>query len=156
MLPIYWLIPTPAILQILQAAVTASAVIPLWKLAGLHDFDNRQRTFLCALLMLLPAYGGGCYFDLHENCFLTPLILWFFYGIDRRNRVITAIAAFLTLMVKEDAAVYAAVIGLWLLVNRRKAILVFRVMVRWLMAISIVGVVERLVRFYEIQSIPVN
>ena len=120
MLPVYWLIPTPAILQILQAAVTASAVIPLWKLAKLHGFESKQRSLLCALLMLLPVYGGGCYFDLHENCFLTPLILWFFYGIDRRNRVITAIAAFLTLMVKEDAAVYAAVIGLWLLVNRRK------------------------------------
>lgn len=120
MLPVYWLIPTPAILQILQAAVVASAVIPLWKLAGLHGFDNRQRTFLCALLMLLPAYGGGCYFDLHENCFLTPLLLWLFYGIDRRNHGITVIAAILTLMVKEDAAVYVAVIGLWVLVNRWK------------------------------------
>lgn len=120
MLPIYWLIPTPSTLQVLQAAVTASAVIPLWKLAKLYGFESKQRTLLCALLMLLPAYEGGCYFDLHENCFLTPLILWFFYGIDRRNRVITAIAAFLTLMVKEDAAVYAAVISLWLLVNRWK------------------------------------
>lgn len=119
MLPVYVLIPTPATLQLLQAAVVASAVIPLWKLAGLHGFDNRQRTFLCALLMLLPAYGGGCYFDLHENCFLTPLLLWLFYGIDRRRHGITAIATILTLMVKEDAAVYVAVIGLWLVVRKR-------------------------------------
>ena len=120
MLPVYWLIPTPATLQVLQAAVVASAVIPLWKLARLHGFESRQRSLVCALLMLLPAYGGGCYFDLHENCFLTPLLLWLFYGIDKRNHGITALAAILTLMVKEDAAVYVAVIGLWLLVNRRK------------------------------------
>lgn len=119
MLPFYVLIPTPATLQVLQTAVVASAVIPLWKLAGFHGFENRQQTLLCALLMLLPAYGGGCYFDLHENCFLTPLLLWLFYGIDRRNHGITAIAAVLTLMVKEDAAVYVAVIGLWLLVRKR-------------------------------------
>lgn len=120
MLPIYWMIPTPITLQVLQAAVVASAVIPLWKLTRLHGFESRQRSLLCALLMLLPAYGGGCYFDLHENCFLTPLLLWLFYGIDKRNHGITALAAILSLMVKEDAAVYVAVIGLWLLVNRRK------------------------------------
>ena len=120
MLPAYWLIPTPATLQVLQAAVVASAVIPLWKLVRLHGFESRQWSLICALLMLLPAYGGGCYFDLHENCFLMPLLLWLFYGIDKRNHGITALAAILTLMVKEDAAVYVAVIGLWLLVNRRK------------------------------------
>ena len=40
-------------------------------------------------------------------------------------------------------------------INTDRAILVFRVMVRWLMAISIVGAAERLARFYEIQSMQV-
>ena len=39
--------------------------------------------------------------------------------------------------------------------NTDRAILVFRVMVRWSMAISIVGAVEQLDQFYEIQSIQV-
>ncbi len=117
LLPFYCLAPTPATLQILQAAVMTSAVIPLWKLGGYHGLSGAQRMLICAVLLLYPAYSGGASYDIHENCFLTPLILWLFYGIDRKNVLLTGIAALLTLMVKEDAAVYVAVIALWLTVK---------------------------------------
>lgn len=115
MLPFYWLAPTPATLQVLQAAVITSAVIPLWQLGKHHGLSGLQRMLICAVLLLYPAFSGGTSYDIHENCFLTPLILWLFYGIDRRNGPITAVSALLTLMVKEDAAVYVAVIALWLM-----------------------------------------
>ena len=117
MLPFYWLFPTPATLQVLQAAVITSAVIPLWKIGKHHGLTGAQRMFVCAVLLLYPAFSGGTSYDIHENCFLTPLILWLLYGIDKKNTVITTIAAVLTLMVKEDAAVYVAVIALWLIVK---------------------------------------
>ena len=117
MLPFYCLIPHPATLQVLQAAVLASAVIPLWKLAKHHGLLGWGRMLCCALLLLYPAYSGGTGYDLHENCFLTPLILWLLYGIDRKNIPLTAAAAVLTLAVKEDAAVYVAVAALWLIVK---------------------------------------
>ena len=115
MLPFYWLVPIPATLQVLQAAVITSAVIPLWKIGKNHGLTGAQRMLICAILLLYPAFSGGTSYDIHENCFLTPLILWLFYGIDRKNWCLTAIAAVLTLMVKEDAAVYVAVIALWLI-----------------------------------------
>lgn len=117
MLPFYMLVPTPATLQVLQAAVMVSAVIPLWKIAEHHGLPSVQRMLLCALLLLYPAFSGGSSYDIHENCFLTPLILWLFYGIDQKSIPITAVAATLTLMVKEDAAVYVAVIALWLTIQ---------------------------------------
>ena len=117
LLPFYWLVPTPATLQVLQAAVITSAVIPLWMICKHHGLSSAERMLMCAVLLLYPAYSGGTGYDIHENCFLTPLILWLFYGLDRKNAVITGIAAILTLMVKEDAAVYVAVIGLWLIVK---------------------------------------
>ena len=117
MLPFYCLVPSPATLQVLQAAVMASAVIPLWKLGAQYGLTGNQRTLLCAVLLLYPAFSGGASYDLHENCFLTPLLLWLFYGIGQRSTPITAVSAVLTLMVKEDSAVYVAVIGLWLLVK---------------------------------------
>lgn len=117
MLPFYWLVPIPATLQVLQAAVITSAVIPLWKIGKNHGLTGAQRMLICAILLLYPAFSGGTSYDIHENCFLTPLILWLFYGIDRKNWCLTAIAAVLTLMVKEDAAVYVAVIALWLIVK---------------------------------------
>ena len=117
LLPFYWLAPTPATLQVLQAAVITSAVIPLWKIGKHHNLTGAQQTLICAMFLLYPAYSGGTSYDIHENCFLTPLLLWLFYGIDRKNTAITATAAILTLMVKEDAAVYVAVIALWLIVK---------------------------------------
>lgn len=117
LLPFYCLIPTPATLQVLQAAVVTSAVIPLWKIGTHYGLTGTQRMLICAVLLLYPAYAGGTGYDIHENCFLTPLLLWLFYGIDRRNIALTAAAAMLTLTVKEDAAVYVAVIGLWLIVR---------------------------------------
>jgi len=117
MLPFYCLFPKPETLQVLQAAVLASAVIPLWLIGKAKGLSGLQRMLLCAILLLLPAYAGGTSYDIHENCFLTPLILWLFYGIERKSIPITAVAAVLTLMVKEDAPVYVAVIALYLLVK---------------------------------------
>lgn len=117
MLPFYCLFPTPVTLQVLQAAVLASAVIPLWLIGKQHKLSGLARTLLCALLLLLPVTSGGTSYDLHENCFLLPLILWLLYAMDRGNAWLTAIFALLTLMVKEDAAVYVAVAGLYLTVR---------------------------------------
>ena len=117
LLPFYCIVPHPATLQVLQAAVLASAVIPLWLLGKHHNLPPMIRFGVCLLLLLYPAYAGGTSYDIHENAFLTPLLLWLFYGIDRRNGIITAIAALLTLMVKEDAAVYVAVVALFLLLR---------------------------------------
>ncbi len=116
LLPFYCLYPTPATLQVLQAGVLASAVIPLWKLGKHHGLSGLQRMLLCAVLLLYPAVAGGTSYDIHENCFLLPLILWLLYGIDRQNFWMCAVAGLLVLTVKEDAAVYVAVIALyWIL-----------------------------------------
>lgn len=117
LLPFYLLFPRPASLQVLQAAVLTSAVIPLWLLGKHRGLSGPQRMLLCAVLLLYPAFSGGTSYDIHENCFLTPLILWLFYGIERKNTSLTALSSLLTLMVKEDAAVYVAVIALWLIVK---------------------------------------
>ena len=117
MLPFYCLFPTPATLQVLQAAVLASAVIPMWLIGKRHGLSGCQRVLLCALLLLLPVTAGGTSYDLHENCFLLPLVLWLLYAMDRRSSWLTALFAVLTLTVKEDAAVYVAVAAIYLTVR---------------------------------------
>lgn len=117
LLPFYALVPRPETLQVMQAAVLASAVIPLWKLGRLHGQHAGACALVCGILLLYPAYAGGASYDIHENVFLTPLILWLFYALDRKNAPLTALFGILTLMVKEDAAVYAAVIALYVLLR---------------------------------------
>ena len=117
LLPFYWLVPEPATLQVLQAVVLASGVIPLWKICRGRNLNPGVSLLLCALLLVYPAYSGGTSYDIHENAFLAPLILWLLYGIERKNTILTILFSLLTLFVKEDAAVYVAVIGLYVLLN---------------------------------------
>ncbi len=117
LLPFYCLVPGAHTLNLLQALILASAVIPLWKLCRSHGLSALQSVLLCLLLLAAPAYAGGTSYDFHENAFLTPLLLWLFYGIRKKNTAFVAVFAILTLLVKEDAAVYVAVTALWLLVD---------------------------------------
>ncbi len=118
MLPFYALFPKPATLQVLQAAVLASSVIPLWLIGKHHGLGAPYRTLLCGLLLLYPALSGGAAgYDLHENCFLTPCLLWLLYAMDTKKLWLVGLSAVLTLGVKEDAAVYVAVAALYLMLR---------------------------------------
>ena len=117
LLPFYAIVPRPETLQVLQAAVLASSVIPLWKLGSLKNMSGFAKLLLCALLLFYPAFSGGTSYDLHENCFLAPLLLWLMYGLEKGSVPATGVSAFLTLCVKEDAPVYVAVAGLYWLVK---------------------------------------
>ena len=54
-------------------------------------------------------------YDLHENCFLAPLILWLLWAALRRKWGAFSVFALLLLGVKEDAFIYLFSVGLWLL-----------------------------------------
>ena len=129
MLPFYILYPHPSTLQVLHAVVLVSSVIPLWLIGKHHGLSGWQRCLLCTALLLFPALAGGTSYDLHENCFLTPLILWLFLWIDRQKTIPIYLTAILIFMVKEDAAVYVAVIALWMIIrallhsNRKETVL---------------------------------
>ena len=117
LLPFYWLVPEPATLQVLQAIVLVSAVIPLWKICRGRSLHPLASLLVCLMLLVYPAYSGGTSYDIHENAFLAPLILWLLYSIERKSSLLTILFSLLTLFVKEDAAVYVAVIGLYVFLN---------------------------------------
>lgn len=136
MLPFYWLFPTPATLQILQAAIVVSGVIPLWLIGKQRGLSGLQCTLLCALLLFSSAVTGGVSYDMHENCFLLPFILWLFYAFDKRSFLLSLLFSLLTMTVKEDAPVYVAIAALYLIVrtaidfdkSKRKELLIGTVM----------------------------
>lgn len=115
LLPFYKLWPQPETLQILQILVAASALIPAFLIVRQLRLPRGWQTALCALLLLHPGLSGSSLYDLHENCFLAPLILWLLWAALRRKWGAFSVFALLLLGVKEDAFIYLFSVGLWLL-----------------------------------------
>lgn len=114
LLPFYKLWPQPETLQILQILVAASALIPAFLIVRQLRLPRGWQTALCALLLLHPGLSGSSMYDLHENCFLAPLILWLLWAALRGKWGAFSVFALLLLGVKEDAFIYLFSVGLWL------------------------------------------
>jgi uncharacterized membrane protein len=114
MLPFYFVFPSPITLQILQAAVLYSGVIPLCLLAKHKKLSDITTVCLAFIYCFYPAIATGTFYDLHENCFLVPLLLWCFCFFEKEKYIGMAVFAALTLLVKEDAFVYLLVFALYI------------------------------------------
>ena len=122
LLPFYFVFPSPMTLQIGQAVALASGVIPVLLLARHFKLSGRTQIFVTLIYALYPAISAGCFYDIHENCFLAPLLLWMFYFFEKEKYIPMYIFAFAVLMVKEDAAMYIILFALYVLISRRKYI----------------------------------
>ena len=120
LLPFYCIFPSPLTLQIGQAVILASGVIPVLLLARHFKLSGTTQMVVTLIYALYPAISAGCFYDLHENCFLAPLLLWMFYFFEREKYVPMYIFAFAVLLVKEDAAMYIILFALYVLLSRKK------------------------------------
>lgn len=119
LLPAYALFPSPYTLAVGQAVVVASGVFPLFLIAKKKGLSDTACTVLALLYAAYPALSTGCLYDIHENCFLAPLLLWLFCAYEHKKGALTLLAAVAVLAVKEDAAVFVLVFGLYVLVAHR-------------------------------------
>ena len=107
-------------LQIGQAVIIASGVIPVMLLCRHFKLSGKVTVAMSLIYALYPALSTGCFYDLHENCFLTPLLLWVFYFFERENYPLMYVFAILVLAVKEDASVYIILFALYMIFARKK------------------------------------
>lgn len=121
-LPVYMIFPYPATLQIMQAVTLVSGLVPIYLLCKKKELSKGATAAFGIVFALFPALATGCYYDLHENCFLVPMILWLFYFIEKDDMKGMIIFALLTMLVKEDAPVYVACIGLYVIFGKNKPI----------------------------------
>ena len=110
---------SPMTLQIAQAVLVASGVIPVYLLCRNGKLGGKATMLVCLIYALFPALAGSCFYDLHENCFLAPILLWLFWSFEAKKTVPLYICATLLLMVKEDAAIYLLLFALYLILSRR-------------------------------------
>lgn len=113
LLPFYCLCPSPVTLMISQCGVVALGIIPLVKLCRNHKLSESHTLMFALCYSLYPIFTGGCLYYLHENNFLAPLVLFLIYFLERKKTIVVFVFAILIFLVKEDAAVYVALIALY-------------------------------------------
>jgi len=137
-LPVYFIFPSPVTLQIAQAVVLASSLFPLYLLCKKFELSNYLTLLIGICFSFYPALIGGCFYDIHENAFLTPLILWLFYFIEKEKLWGILTFSALIFMVKEDAPVYVAFIAIFMIIGKKqykKGILVLTFSILYFIAI---------------------
>jgi len=118
-LPIYMIFPHPVTIIILQLFIVFLGVIPLYLICKGKKLNNIITFGILTAFIFYPTMRGGLFYDFHENKFLPFMLLWLLYFLDKENikRLYKNIGIFvfllLALMVKEDAAIYTACIGLF-------------------------------------------
>ena len=94
-------------------------LIPLVLICKRYKLSNLACIAFTICYLLYPGFLGGCFFHFHENCFLPPLLLWLLYFSEKKSVVFTSIFALLTMLVKEDAPMYVAVIALYFIFTNK-------------------------------------
>ena len=122
LLPVYYLFSTPVTLAVMQPVIIFSAVIPLYLIAKHLKISNNAILFFTIAFALYAPLSTGCFYDLHENCFLVPLLMWTFYFFEKNKKIPLTISVLLVLLVKEDAFIYIAFFALYVFVSRKKYI----------------------------------
>lgn len=118
-LPFYWLFSSPLTLQIGQAVVLAAGIIPVILLARHFKLSGKLTVAVAFLYAFYPALTSGCFYDLHENCFLPLCLLCTFLFYEKRRWIPMYISAVLVLSVKEDAAIYLLFFALFILLSEQ-------------------------------------
>ncbi len=122
LLPGYFVFRTPLYLLVCQALGVALGAFPVRRICKTLGLSVGASTAAAAAYLLFPTMSNGCFYDFHENKFLTVLILWAVAFALEKNRLGTGIFCLLILTVKEDAFIYVLAICLWMFVTKRRRI----------------------------------
>lgn len=119
MLPFFMLIRTPATLNVLQAVIVGSGMIPMILIARHLRLGAKIQIAFSSIYLFSAALITSGFYDLHENCFLVPFLLWLILAIEKKNRPGMLLFTILTLSVKEDAALYIWALSAFIIIERK-------------------------------------
>lgn len=117
LLPLYMIFPSSQALLIINGFIIISGIVPLMFLCKRFKLSDISTLLFCVCYAIYPTFIGNGLWGLHENAFLAPLILWLFYFSEKDCTIGAVIFAVLLLCVKEDAAMYLAIIALYYIVS---------------------------------------
>ena len=106
LLPIYMLFRRPEALLGIQAVFITASAFPLFLIGKKMGLKPLTVMFLGLIAIVAPAFVSPMFYDFHENKFLPFFMLWFIYFFMDGKYKVSYVFMLLTLMIKEDAAIY--------------------------------------------------
>lgn len=121
MLPIYALHRDPTTLLVLQTLALGLAAVPLYLFARIRLANPFVALVVSALYLASPiVHDINIVNEFHEIAFIVPLLFLAFYAIETERWRLYAVAAVGALLVKEEAALTVAALGMYLLLFTRQ------------------------------------
>ncbi len=115
----------PLILNILQAVAVLSGIIPLYLIAK-TKFKNQLFTLLVSIFYLLyPATQFNIAIDFHPDHLIIPLLLWFYYLLEKGIYIWTIPLIVIGYMIKEPLILAISFMGLFIAWEKKKYVFGF-------------------------------
>ncbi|MDZ7261136.1 MAG: DUF2079 domain-containing protein [candidate division KSB1 bacterium] len=113
---LFKLLPSPGFVLIIQSVVLALGAIPVYWLAKDKLKNHFAGVGLAFSYLLYPAMQNANLADVHGITFVTPMLLYTFYFLQKRRVKLFGLFAFLSLLCREDAALILFMFGLYAIV----------------------------------------
>src|SRR5579884_186719 len=117
---LYFVVPNPKTLLVLQTVVVAAGAFPAFWLARLRLHNEWVAASIALLYLLYPAQQNAVIFDFHAVTFTASLLLFMLYFMYTRRTVWLFVFAILAMACKEEIPAVVALFGLWSIVFQRR------------------------------------
>ena len=118
--PGYWLAPGPVLLLVAQSVALALGGFAVFGLARARLGDERPAAAFALLYLANPSLHGINVRDFHAAALAIPLLLAAFWAVEAGRPWLALLAAALTLLCREDAALPVIGLGTWIALAHRR------------------------------------
>lgn len=120
--PLFWALPGPRTLLVLQALVVASGALPLYLLAVRVLGSSWVAVAFPLAYLAHPSLQNAVLDDFHAVTFSAAFLGWAIYALWTDRIGLFAVSAVLAAATKEEVGLIAAMLGIWLFLRGRRAV----------------------------------
>lgn len=120
LVPIYAIVRSPETLLVCQAVLVGLGVFPVYFLCCHKSKNYLTAVIISFAYLFMPSCIGPLFYDFHENAFLPVMLLSTLYFLEVKKYRPMFIFAALTLLIKEDAAIYVLSIALYAIFSKKE------------------------------------
>lgn len=118
--PLYRLWSEAYILFLAQTVILGGSALIVYKIGRARKIPREWAVVVASLFLIYQPLRLANIFDLREDNLFVPVFLFAFLSLERRRYGFFVFSCVLSWLIKENAGVFTALLGTWLLVRRKE------------------------------------